>query len=86
MKRSIPAAALRRAMVARNWTATDLAREAGVDADTVTRALDDSRGLLRQTETKILSAIGQHPPDPDVVAAIRELVIRPESSEEKRYV
>jgi hypothetical protein len=73
VKRSIPADSLRRAMVARNWCNADLAKAANVDPDTVAAALDPTRPLTVQTESKIAAALGQHPVDQETAAGLREL-------------
>jgi hypothetical protein len=73
VKRSINAEALRRAMVARAWTNADLAREANIDADTVTRAREPDQPLSVQTESKIAAALGQNPVDAETALGLREL-------------
>src|SRR5207237_423534 len=73
MKRSIPADRLRLALLARGWSLSDLAREAGVHVDTITRALEAGASLSVQTESKIAGALGRHPVDEDASAGLREV-------------
>lgn len=72
-RRSLPAEALRLALIVRGWTEADLAREAALNPSTVRNALDPERPLLMTTETKILGAISRTKADPERVAALVEV-------------
>lgn len=60
-------------MVARDWSNTDLANEAGVDPDTVAKALKELP-LAAKTEARILRALSRKQPDYAIAAVMKELV------------
>jgi hypothetical protein len=60
-------------MVARNWCNTDLANEAGVDPDTVAKALTEGAPLAQKTEARILAALSRKTADHAIAAAMKEL-------------
>lgn len=73
MSRVLSADLLRRAMVARGLNKTRLAKKAGVDKNTITRALNPDAELTIDTENKIVAAISREPLDGDLAASVREL-------------
>ena len=72
-RRSLPAEALRLALIVRGWSESDLAREAGLNRGTVRHALNPERPLQLATESRILGAISRTPADPERLAALEEV-------------
>lgn len=72
MSRVMSAQEVRRSMVARGWSSSDLAREAEVGFATVAKALDPDAALTPRSESKIVKAFGRHPVDPEAIAGLRE--------------